>query len=196
MIKIQRSLVCSAPLGMWGHMCHSHILFILTNSCLDTHLRLFFHSAPCLKDMQCACITWKTSVRHLTGLLHTVNGLTTTGRCTMAGSPTRDLDRWVIFAWTSGPSVTLWHNLFVITEIPVYKMSRCVAFTPLTHVVVWRPTWVNVEFWMLFLQTQRISHGRWVYFQHDCAHHYSPQACHANSLTLMPETEYLQHWDV
>lgn len=58
----------------------------------------FIHSVRSLKDTQCACITWKTSVRRLTGLLHTENELTTTGRCTMAGSPTHDLDRWVIFA--------------------------------------------------------------------------------------------------
>lgn len=157
MRKIQRSLVCSAPPGLWGHMCHSYILFILTNSSLDTHLHLFFHSAPCLKDTQCACIAWKMSVQRLTGLLHIGNVLTTTGRCTMAGSPTRDLDRWVIFACILGPSVTLCHNLFVISEIPVYKMSQCVVFTPLTHGVVWRPTWVNVEFWILFLQTQNLS---------------------------------------
>lgn len=120
----------------------------------------FFPSVLCLKDTQCACITWKTSVQCLMGLLHTGNGLTTTGRCTMAVSPTRDLDRWVLLACILGPSVTLCHNLFVISEIPMYKMSRCVAFTPLTRAAVWQPTWVNVEFWILFLQTHRISHGR------------------------------------
>lgn len=49
MRKIQRSLVCSAPPGVRGHMCHSYILFILTNSSLDTHLHLFFSLSAVFK---------------------------------------------------------------------------------------------------------------------------------------------------
>lgn len=95
----------------------------------------FFHSVLSLKDMQCACITWKTSVQRLMGLLHTGNELTTTGRCTMAGSPTRDLDRWVIFA----PSVAL--SSFYVRNPSVQNVMA-----------IWRPTWVNVEeiCWKMF----------------------------------------------
>lgn len=88
----------------------------------------FFHSAPCLKDTQCACITWKTFVRHLTGLLHTGNGLTITGRCTKAGSPTRDLDRWVIFPCIPAPSVTLCHHI---------RKSHCRKCHSMLHLHLW-----------------------------------------------------------
>lgn len=196
MRKIQRSLVCLAPPGEWGHVSLNRAMYTFifsvyfdeqqpgcSTSSVFSLSAVFKGYAVCMYNMEDirAAFNGPFAFRERTDHHWKVYD----GRVPYPrpGSVSNicSISRFV-------------SSFYVMSEIPVYKMSWRVAFTPLTHGVIWRPTWVNLEFWILFLQTHKISHGRWVYFQHDCAHHYSPRACHANFLTLMPETEHLRRY--